>query len=127
MKRVRHNPFAVMMTDPDGEWDVGNVGLFALVVLVIGVIPIMLLMAFLGAYGTGVKFDIQGLGVAIGAVCAGFATALGALGAFRRLADNAPPQPVPVVTTTTDRPGQVTTTTAVPAGAPPEEKAQYHG
>jgi uncharacterized membrane protein YadS len=126
VKRVRDNPFAVMMTDPDGEWDVGNVGLFALVVLVIGVIPTMILMAFLSAYG-GVKFDIQALGLAVGSVCGGFAAALGALGAFRRLTDNPPAQPAPAVTTTTAMPGQVTTTTATPASVVPEEKSQYHG
>jgi hypothetical protein len=111
MKRVRHNPFAVMMTDPDGEWDVGNVGLFALLVIIIGAIPIMIVMSLF-------HYDVQPLGIAIGAVCAGFATALGALAAFRRSTDYPPPRPI-------DQQQNVIMPPK-PPGQAPAEATQYH-
>lgn len=81
------------ITDDNGEVDVGNLGLFALIGLVLGVIP--LLCAGVIAHGVlaaccrvDLPFDAQALGIAVGAVCSGFATAIGGWGAARRLADN---------------------------------------
>jgi hypothetical protein len=80
------------ITDDSGAIDVGNLGLFILIGLVLGVIPFMcagaLTKAVLSIWKVDFNFDPQTLGVAVGAVCGGFATAIGGWGAARRLADN---------------------------------------
>jgi uncharacterized membrane protein len=78
--------FRSAITNKDGEVNVGYLSLFALVALVVGVIPLMCLGTFLSFHksATGV-FDVQGLGAGVGMVCGGFATALGALGVYMKL------------------------------------------
>lgn len=69
------------LTDTRGEPDVGNLGLFVLVVVIIGAIPFICIMSAVSAFFPSVKFDPQPVGVAVGAVCGGFAAALGAYAA----------------------------------------------
>lgn len=70
------------LTDADGEFDVANIGLAVLIVLVLGSIPSLILMVALALYHER-PFDPQPLGIAIGAICTGFATALGAFAAYQ--------------------------------------------
>ncbi len=64
------------ITEADGvTLNVGYLALFWLLWVVIGVIPVMVVMAIL-------HIDVQPLGIAVGAVCGGFGTALAALGVF---------------------------------------------
>lgn len=80
------------ITDDNGEIDVGNLGLFVLIGLVLSAIPFacaaVLARAILSVWHIDFTFDVQALGIAIGAICSGFATAIGGWGAARRLADN---------------------------------------
>lgn len=70
-----------------------------MIVVVLGVIPLMCFMAFIALFyfRTNPAEVLRSLGIGIGAVCGGFATALGALGMFvfgdRRTAP--PPAPLP--------------------------------
>lgn len=81
------------ITDDNGEIDVGNLGLFLLIALVVGAVPFACAMVLAravlaAAWRVDFPFDVQSLGIAIGAICSGFATAIGGWGAARRLADN---------------------------------------
>lgn len=69
------------LTDEAGQYDIAYIGMGALIVIVLGAIPSLLLMAVWALYA-GKTFDPQPLGVAIGAVCAGFAAALGSLAGY---------------------------------------------
>jgi hypothetical protein len=72
------------ITGSDGEVDAGYLALFWLMWLIIGVIPLMVLGSFYAMYHHATRvFDAQGLGVGIGAICGGFAAAVGGIGAFR--------------------------------------------
>jgi hypothetical protein len=110
---VRRGWVRQAVTDDAGAFDVGNLSLFALMWLVLGVVPYMCLMVGVAAFVPTVKFDPKPLGIAVAAVCGGFATAIGALGAYRRLADNGTGKPPGVVTTTT---ATQTATTVAPQG-----------
>jgi len=93
------------ISDDNGEVDVGNLGLFVLIGLVLSAIPfacaMVLARAILAANKIDFPFDVQALGISIGAICSGFATAIGGWGAARRLADNK--GAVESMTTTTTR------------------------
>ena len=69
------------LTDPHGEPDIGNLGLFALMLLVIGAIPFSSCMMVIAALYPTFKFDVQAYGLAVAAICGGFATALAAYAA----------------------------------------------
>src|SRR5271168_26252 len=94
MTRGGHWRWAVhsAVTDDNGAIDVGNLGLFVLIGLVLSAIPFVCAMvlarALLAIWKIDFPFDVQALGIAIGAICSGFATAIGGWGAARRLADN---------------------------------------
>jgi len=68
--------FRSAVTESDGVTiNVGYLALFWLMVVVLGVIPVLVVLALL-------DIDVQPIGIAVGAVCGGFATALGSLGFF---------------------------------------------
>lgn len=80
------------ITDDRGIADVAYVSLFGVMIAVLGSILFMCLVSGI-AYGRCVevldvnpqvlcRFDPQPLGIAVGAVCGGFATALGGLAAY---------------------------------------------
>jgi hypothetical protein len=72
--------------------DAGLVLVAWLGVVVLGAIPCLIIGSYAAMYFDILhKFDGQGLGVAIGSVCAGFGAALGALGAYRNLQAKATP------------------------------------
>jgi hypothetical protein len=93
MTRKKKSRLESALTDDNGEWDVGNIGLFALIILVLGVIPFICAMVLTRAvlkafYSIDFPFDVGPVGLGVGAICGGYATAMGAWGAARRLADN---------------------------------------
>lgn len=76
--------FRGAITDRDGLIDSGYLGAFFVMAVVVGAVPFMcLLSAFTLYFSPTHSVDVQALGVGIGAVCAGFATAIGAVGLFR--------------------------------------------
>ncbi len=76
--------FREAIVDTSGQVDVANLALFWLMFAVLSTITFMCFMvAFVFWRCTAnCTFDPQPLGMAIGAACAGFATALGALAAY---------------------------------------------
>lgn len=83
--------FQQAIRDEKGQVDVAYLAVFYLMVSVLGAISVV---CFLDAaivlscvFGHGMKctYDPQALGIAVGAICGGFAAALGALGAYMRL------------------------------------------
>lgn len=77
--------FRSAITGDDGEVDSGYLALYWLLVVVIGVIPVMCVGAVCAMWNDPAgHFDAQGLGIGVGSVCAGFATAAGGVGIFRR-------------------------------------------
>lgn len=99
--------FRSAVTNDDGEIDSGYLAMFVLMVMVTGSIPLMIVGALISMWlAPDHKFAVQELGFAIGAVCGGFATAIGAVGVFRMGDKDAPPvvvnkRHVPPSTTTT--------------------------
>lgn len=76
--------FRQAITDTDGLVDVAYLALFWVMVVVLGAIFFvcaMSLAAFIRCK-ENCAFDPQPVGIAIGAICSGFATALGALGLY---------------------------------------------
>jgi hypothetical protein len=76
--------FREAITDTDGIVDVSYLALFWVLVSVLGAITfvcVMTLVAFLRC-SSNCAFDPQPLGIAVGAICTGFATALGALAGY---------------------------------------------
>ena len=84
------NFFRGSCTDENGHWDVAYVSLFGVGTAVICAIPFMCLMALASWLRCSCTFDPQPLGVAIGATCGGFATAVGGLAAY--MAATRPPK-----------------------------------
>jgi hypothetical protein len=85
--------FRSAVTESDGVTvNVGYLALFWLMVAILTAIPMLVVLAVADMMeAPGHPLDLRSLGYAIGAVCAGFATALGALGVFvygdRRFSD----------------------------------------
>jgi len=78
------NLFDSAVRGTDGEVDAGYLALFCLMVVVLGVIPLMCLGALVQMWKSPTHlFDVQSLGIGVGAVCTGFAAAIGGVGAFR--------------------------------------------
>ncbi len=76
--------FRSAITDGNGDVDAGYLAMFALMALVVGAIPIMVIGAFLAMWFDPThEFNVKDLGIGIGAVCGGFATAAGGIGMFR--------------------------------------------
>lgn len=76
--------FSSAITGADGQVDAGYLAMFAVMLIVMGAVPSMCIGTFLAMwYAPDHRFDVQSLGVGIGAVCGGFATAIGAVGLFR--------------------------------------------
>ena len=76
--------FRSAVTDADGAVDSGYLAMFVLMLVVVGVVPVMCIGTFVSMYfDTAHKFDVQSLGIGVGAVCGGFATTVGAVGMFR--------------------------------------------
>lgn len=85
--------FSDALKDQDGDYDVAYVALFAIATAVFAAIPFLCLMTAIAFFKCepiiqqGITpiictFDPQPVGIAIGAVCTGFATALGALAGY---------------------------------------------
>jgi len=86
----------VTLTDSQGDWDVGNMGLACLIVIVLGTVPYIWVMSTLAAHDVTIHFVADEIGSAVGKICAGFAAALGALGVYRVGDAKRPPSdPVP--------------------------------
>lgn len=81
---IRQPIFRSAITEADGQTiNVGYLSLFALMTLIVGAIPFMCIMAAWSMYfDSAHTFKVQDLGIGVGAVCTGFAAALGALGVF---------------------------------------------
>lgn len=76
--------FREAITDADGLVDVSYLALFWVMVSVLGAITFicaMSVVAFIRCTANCL-FDPQPLGIAVGAICTGFATALGALAGY---------------------------------------------
>lgn len=71
------------VTDAHGDFDVANIGVAVLIAMTIGACVV-------ACYALLAGKDPQPLGVAVGAIFGGFATALGALGVYR-WGDRRPP------------------------------------
>lgn len=64
------------VTDANGDMDVANIGVAVLIAMIIGAVTVACVALLIGK-------DPQPLGVAVGAILAGFAPVLGALGVYR--------------------------------------------
>jgi hypothetical protein len=95
------NVFRSAVTGSDGSINVGYLSLFWIMIIVLNVIPWMCVFTAIDAFGYDRPFDVRSLGYGVGAVCAGFSTALGALGIF--LWGDSRTTPVSTVTTTSTR------------------------
>lgn len=76
--------FREAIVDQDGAVDVSYLALFWVMVSVLGAITFICAMsawAFLRCHANCV-FDAQGIGIAVAAICGGFATAIGGLAAY---------------------------------------------
>ncbi len=73
-------------TEADNQThDFGLVSMTAVLAMVLGSIPWILIQSAIAQIWPEHKFDAQSIGIAIGAICGGFGVALGALGAYRNL------------------------------------------
>lgn len=106
---MKRSVFRSAITKGDGEVDSGYLAMFVLMILVTGTIPAMCIGAFASMWMRADHvFLVQDLGIGIGAVCGGFATAIGAIGMFRMGDKEAPKitmvgeRRVPSTTTTTE-------------------------
>lgn len=73
-------------TEADNQThDFGLVAMTLVLAMVLGSIPWILVQSLVAQVWPEHKFDAMGVGTAIGAICSGFALALGALGAYRKL------------------------------------------
>lgn len=78
------NVFRSAISNDQGEVDAGYLAMAVLMVIVTGAIPAMCIGTFVAMwFDPAHKFAVQDLGIGIGAVCGGFATAIGAVGVFR--------------------------------------------
>lgn len=83
--------FREAIVDDKGQVDVANVALYWVMLSVLGAITFACLMSLASwaasCFGKAhqCSYDPQPLGVAVGAICAGFASALTALGVYVRL------------------------------------------
>lgn len=76
--------FKSAVTGSDGSVDPGYLGLFWVMFVTTGSIPVMVIAALFAQYFDPLhQFHAQELGIGIGAACTGFATAAGAVGLFR--------------------------------------------
>ena len=67
-----------------GDIDAGYLAMYCVMVAVIGAIPIMCVGSLWAMHLDPThQFHVQDLGIGVGAVCGGFATAIGAVGLFR--------------------------------------------
>lgn len=107
---MKESVFRSAITNDDGDVDSGYLAMFVLMIMVTGAIPLMCIGAFIAMWlAPDHRFAVQDLGIGIGAVCGGFATAIGAIGVFRMGDKPTPPALVlgdrratPSVTTTTE-------------------------
>lgn len=70
------------LTDEHGQYDIAYIGMGALVLIVLGAIPWVLVLASIALAYSRPLSDLWGVGAAIGAICGGFAAALGALAGY---------------------------------------------
>lgn len=78
------NVFQSTVTGSDGTVDPGYLGLFAVIVLILGMIPCAFVLAALRMFlEPGHPLDLVGLGAIIAGAGAAFGTAAGGVGLFR--------------------------------------------
>jgi hypothetical protein len=82
------------ITDDHQQIDVGRLALFAVMWIVLGAIPWVLILASVALVTGRSLADLWGVGAAIGAICTGFAGAIAALGAYVSQ-DKKPTAPLP--------------------------------
>ena len=76
--------FRSAISGPDSEVDAGYLALYAIMAVVITVIPLITVATiWFAALDPLHKLDVQALGIGIGSICGGFGVAVGAVGAFR--------------------------------------------
>lgn len=122
--------FHSAIVDEKGQVDIGNLSLFWVLISVLGSITFVSVMSA-WSFGACVqdmeavppvlcRYDPQPFGIAVGAICGGFATALGALGVYMRLvqAPKDAPLPSPVQVQNADIVTTPATNAAGPAAAP---------
>lgn len=84
-----------LLSDDHGHWDIGYVSLAALVVLILGCIPVMMAEAIVQAYyDPNHVFPLLDVGKAVGLVTAAFGSPLAALSAYI-MAMKRPTAPLP--------------------------------
>lgn len=76
--------FRQAISDTDGVVDVSYLALFMVMAWVLGAITFLCVMSVWVFWRCKVScaFDMQAFGMSVGAICAGFATALGALAGY---------------------------------------------
>lgn len=72
------------LTDRNGQWDVHILALVVLTILVAGAVPVVL-WTWVWATVNGKAIEVAGIGAAIGAISAGYASAITAAAAAVRL------------------------------------------
>lgn len=78
------NIFRSAVTGDDGEIDAGYLGLFAVMVLMLGSIPVTLLLVTIRLFvADDHPLDLSGVAAVIGAAAVGFGASAGGVGAFR--------------------------------------------
>jgi hypothetical protein len=82
-----------LVSDDHGEPDIGRLAVLVLIGMVVGSVAAIIVMDAYALH-TGRKFDPTPIGVAVGAICGGFSTALGALGLYL-IGDKKPTPPQP--------------------------------
>ena len=84
-ERRHHVPlFRSAITGDDGSVDPGYLGLYAIMVTILGVIPVSLLLAGMRMFLVdGHPLDLVGVAAVIGGAGAAFGTAAGGVGVFR--------------------------------------------
>jgi hypothetical protein len=76
--------FRSAVTGEDGSIDPGYLGLYVVMLIVLGAIPSAIVLTGIAMfYSPGHKLDLVGLGAVIAAATAGFGTAAGGVGLFR--------------------------------------------
>ena len=109
------------ITDAHGQVDTGRLALWLIMWIVLGAIPWVLALATVALITGKPLADLWGVGAAVGAICTGFAGALGALGVYVKM-DKLPTAPLPP-----DAPPPVVVPDPAPAAPPAAPPANPYG
>jgi hypothetical protein len=119
--------FRSAVTGEDGSVDPGYLGLYVVMLIVLGAIPSAIVLTGIAMfYSPGHKLDLVGLGAVIAAATAGFGTAAGGVGLFRMGDKSHAPAAASSSTTTIGADQsirqEIVTTPAEPGPAPPDPR-----